>query len=71
MIFLSRSHLNREMTTIVHRKLGFDFMHVEESDGRARELVMFYKDDNEVALNYFSPNFIMFCSKEEILLSGD
>ena len=56
--FLSESHLNEAKTIDLRVKLGFDFFHIVESDGRSGGLVLFYNSPNEVVLNYSSPNFI-------------
>jgi hypothetical protein len=40
-LFLSESHLNKESADSLRRKLGYEFMSVDESDGRARGLVYF------------------------------
>lgn len=58
MVFLSESHMNNAKAIEVKNKLGFDLVHIVESDGRSGGLVMFYILANEVVLNFSSPNFI-------------
>ena len=55
---MSESHLNKDKANELKLKLGFDFTHIVESDGRSGGLVLFYNPSNEVVLNYYSPNFI-------------
>ena len=55
---MSESHLNKDNANELKVKLGFDFIHIVESDGRSGGLVLFYNPSNEVVLNYSSPNFI-------------
>lgn len=57
-VFLSESHLNKAKAEDLKVKLGFDFFHLVESDGRSGGLVMFYNQSNEVILSFSSPNFI-------------
>ena len=46
-VFLSGTHLNKVKAEELRCKLGFDDMHVEESDRRAGGLLMFYNKENE------------------------
>jgi hypothetical protein len=57
-LFLSETHLSKENAENLRRKLGFDFMSIDESDGRSRGLVMFWKEDNKMISEYVSANFI-------------
>jgi hypothetical protein len=50
--------LSKENAETLRRKLGFDFMCVDESDGRSRGLVLFWKEENKMISEYVSPNFI-------------
>ena len=50
--------MNKEKADDVRRKLGFDEMYVQESDGRSGGLVLFCNFINKVVLNYSSPSFI-------------
>jgi hypothetical protein len=57
-LFLSETHLSKENAKKLRRKLGFDFMSIDESDGRSRGLVMFWKEDNKMISEHVSANFI-------------
>lgn len=48
--FISESHLNKERADVLRRKLGFEFMVVDESDGKARGLVLLWNINNKITL---------------------
>jgi hypothetical protein len=57
-LFLSETHLNKESTKSLRCKLGYDFMCIDESDGRSRGLVLFWNKDNKTIIEYVSCNCI-------------
>jgi hypothetical protein len=57
-LFLSESHLNKESAENLRRKLGFDFVHSDESDGRSRGLALFWNEDNKMISEYVCANCI-------------
>lgn len=56
--FLSESHLVDANADSLRRKLGFDSMLVEASNGRAGGLVLFWKNQINVTMQYLTLNFM-------------
>jgi hypothetical protein len=57
-LFLSKSHLNKDSAESLCRKLGYDFSHSHESDGRSRYLTLFWNEDNKMVSEYVRANCI-------------
>ena len=57
-LFLSESHLDKEKAEVLRRKLGFNFMLINESDGRSGGLVLFSNKENRIVAKDIGPNFI-------------
>jgi hypothetical protein len=57
-LFLLESHLNREKVETLRVKMGFDEVHVVESDGRSGDLTLFCNKINEVEINFMTENYI-------------
>ena len=66
MIFLSESHLNKVKAIELRIKLGFNSLHIIESDGHSGGLILSYNNEKEVVLNYMTPNFI-----DVLIMKGD
>ena len=56
-LFLSESHLDKEKAEVLRRKLGFNFMLINESDGRSGGLVLFSNKENRIVAKDIGPNF--------------
>lgn len=56
-IFPSESHINKEKAQVLRVKLGFDFVHLVESDGRANGLALFCNKVNVAVVNFMMDNF--------------